>query len=475
MRIPLPWQAPSRLYHRRVELLERGPALAALHRRSTRRSAARAGLPPSPARRASGRRALSRRSSRRPPARCGCSPAPATTCSPPAPSARCTTSRTGSAPAVGALLDGPAPAGRYRAVVEALRSEPTVLVVEDVHWADEATLDWLAHLGRRLAELPVLLVLTFRDDDPEPTTRIARVLATCRGGGDTAVAGRAVRGRGGGPRRAARRRGLRAHRRQPVAGHRAARGRRSGGAAVRRRRRCWGRLAAAPPHARPAIERGRSCRVSASGGWSRARAGGLDAVEAAMRTGLLVAERPGVRFRHELTRRVVVEALFVPRRHALHRRSSRVLEARADVDPARLAHHARSAGRAAGDPAPRRGRGGSAARGPPGLPPGGRPPVPRRCASTTRPVPTRVRAARAASPWSTTSPARWCRPSAGGRPRPRPSARQLDQPHQVGDNLRWLARLYWYSGAAGGRRGRARRGAGACWTRSDRAPSWPWR
>jgi hypothetical protein len=47
-------------------------------------------------------------------------------------------------------------------VVEALRTEPTVLVVEDVHWADEATLDWLVHLGRRLAELPVLLVLTFR-------------------------------------------------------------------------------------------------------------------------------------------------------------------------------------------------------------------------------------------------------------------------------------------------------------------------
>ena len=50
-----------------------------------------------------------------------------------------------------------------------------------------------------------------------------------------------------------------------------------------------------------------------------------------------------MRFRHELTRRVVEEALFVPRRHALHRRLLAVLEARADVDPARLAHHARSA------------------------------------------------------------------------------------------------------------------------------------
>jgi len=75
-------------------------------------------------------------------------------------------------------LLGAAAEGRYRAVIEALCTGPTVLVVEDVHWADEATLDWLAHLGRRLAELPVLLVLTFRDDDPESTTSIARVLAT---------------------------------------------------------------------------------------------------------------------------------------------------------------------------------------------------------------------------------------------------------------------------------------------------------
>jgi predicted ATPase len=82
--------------------------------------------------------------------------------------------RLGDAPA---LLDAAAQ-GRYGAVTEALRAAPTVLVVEDVHWGDEATLDWLAHLGRRLAELPVLLVLTFREDDPESTTSIARVLAT---------------------------------------------------------------------------------------------------------------------------------------------------------------------------------------------------------------------------------------------------------------------------------------------------------
>ena len=78
----------------------------------------------------------------------------------------------------------------------------------------------------------------------------------------------------------------------------------------------------------------------------------MAAAEAAMRTGLLVAEETGVRFRHELTRRVVEDTMFVPRRRALHRRVLEALEARtsgyssgdAGVDPARLAHHARSAG-----------------------------------------------------------------------------------------------------------------------------------
>ena len=42
---------------------------------------------------------------------------------------------------------------------------PTVLVVEDVHWADEATLDVLKFLVRRISALPVLLVLTYRDDE----------------------------------------------------------------------------------------------------------------------------------------------------------------------------------------------------------------------------------------------------------------------------------------------------------------------
>ncbi|SDK81485.1 AAA ATPase domain-containing protein [Nonomuraea jiangxiensis] len=44
------------------------------------------------------------------------------------------------------------------------RSHP-VVVVEDAHWADEATLDWLVWLGRRIGRLPALLVVTYRDDE----------------------------------------------------------------------------------------------------------------------------------------------------------------------------------------------------------------------------------------------------------------------------------------------------------------------
>ena len=47
------------------------------------------------------------------------------------------------------------------------------LVVEDVQWADDATLDLLRFLGRRLRDLPVLLVVTFRDDALAPADTAA--------------------------------------------------------------------------------------------------------------------------------------------------------------------------------------------------------------------------------------------------------------------------------------------------------------
>ncbi len=45
------------------------------------------------------------------------------------------------------------------------RRKPVVVAFEDLHWADEATLDLVKFLGRRIARLPVLFVLTYRDDE----------------------------------------------------------------------------------------------------------------------------------------------------------------------------------------------------------------------------------------------------------------------------------------------------------------------
>jgi predicted ATPase/DNA-binding CsgD family transcriptional regulator len=42
---------------------------------------------------------------------------------------------------------------------------PTVLIIEDAHWADEATLDLIKLFGRRIQAVPVLLIVTYRDDE----------------------------------------------------------------------------------------------------------------------------------------------------------------------------------------------------------------------------------------------------------------------------------------------------------------------
>ncbi|HEY6133868.1 MAG TPA: AAA family ATPase [Rubrivivax sp.] len=54
----------------------------------------------------------------------------------------------------------------FEAVLGELQNSrrPIVAVIEDVHWADEGTLDLLKFLGRRIDRVPCLLVVSFRDD-----------------------------------------------------------------------------------------------------------------------------------------------------------------------------------------------------------------------------------------------------------------------------------------------------------------------
>ena len=75
----------------------------------------------------------------------------------------------------------------FGALLEELRSHPTVVVCEDVHWADEATLDALKYLGRRVESTPSLLVLTYRHDEVGTNHPLRTVLGDLPSGSTTRV------------------------------------------------------------------------------------------------------------------------------------------------------------------------------------------------------------------------------------------------------------------------------------------------
>ena len=47
----------------------------------------------------------------------------------------------------------------------AVRAAPYLLVIEDAHWADDATLDLVRHLARRVHRLRALVLVTFRAEE----------------------------------------------------------------------------------------------------------------------------------------------------------------------------------------------------------------------------------------------------------------------------------------------------------------------
>lgn len=52
---------------------------------------------------------------------------------------------------------------------------PSLLLIEDIHWADDATLDLLRYLGRRIRTAAVLVVVTLRNDEPGTQERLAEL------------------------------------------------------------------------------------------------------------------------------------------------------------------------------------------------------------------------------------------------------------------------------------------------------------
>ena len=232
----------------------------------------------------------------------------------------------------------------FAAALEELGSRPTIAVIEDVHWADEATLDLLRYLGRRLEGTTALLIATYRDDeigsqhplrlvlgDVETARRVALPRLT-EDGVRTLAEGSEVdpqdlyRQTGGNPFfvtevLAAGVTGVPASVRDAV----------------------LARAARLDGSARTVLDAAAVAGMEADLPLLEAICGeaprGLDECLAA---GVLQSRPGGVGFRHELARRAIEEAIDPARRAELH---SRALDALSiSGDSARLAHHAEAAG-----------------------------------------------------------------------------------------------------------------------------------
>ena len=143
----------------------------------------------------SARRAWCGRSSPRSAARRGCWPARATTWRCRARSARSSRSRT--------RCPGWPELGRRRRRRRAScstscgRGGARICIVEDAHWADEATIDVLTFVARRVEATRALLVVSFRDDEVGPDHPLRRALAAAAGGSHAPARAAAPERRGG--------------------------------------------------------------------------------------------------------------------------------------------------------------------------------------------------------------------------------------------------------------------------------------
>jgi DNA-binding CsgD family transcriptional regulator len=227
----------------------------------------------------------------------------------------------------------------------------TVLVIEDVHWADEATLDLLRFLARRLGAAAAMLVVTYRDDQlgpQHPVQLLAGDLtssAMVRRLGLEPLSRRAVAELAG------------PHGVDPGALYETTGGNpffvteilAAGDAAIPATvvDAVLARAARLSPPARQVLDAAAVVAPPVETWLLVEAAGAAPAqVDECVAAGMLQGQAGGVGFRHELARLAVERTLAPGRRADLHGRALAALLTRPGTapDPARLAHHADGAG-----------------------------------------------------------------------------------------------------------------------------------
>lgn len=225
---------------------------------------------------------------------------------------------------------------------------PVITVIEDVHWADDATRDLLVFVARRVRGTYGVVLVTYRDDEMgrdhplrsalghlaslQATRRVTlsrlSEAAVARLAGSAADPRTVYKVTGGNPFfvtevLAAGTNGV-----PPTASD-----------AV------LSRAAGLSTSARKVLDAAAIVPDHAETGLVQAVSGGdTTDVDEAVRAGLLYSGTRTVRFRHELARLAVKQAISAARQPELHAAALAYLADRAEAEPARLAYHAGEAG-----------------------------------------------------------------------------------------------------------------------------------
>lgn len=231
-------------------------------------------------------------------------------------------------------------------VLDRLRStiRPVVMVIEDIHWADESTLDFLRFMGRRIEDSRGTLVCTYRDDEVDGDHPLRQVLgqltplesthrltvpplslaAIATLAADTAAEpSDLLRLTGGNPFFVTE--VLAAGESVPESVQDAV----------------LARIARIPETSQRVVEAVSIAPRSLDVTQASALVGASDAdIDVTLRSGVLLGDGRSLRFRHELARAAVEDSLPPARRLGLHQRMIGLLSEDAAPDLARLAHHA---------------------------------------------------------------------------------------------------------------------------------------